>query len=92
MFKDTATSEQLRVREVVWNSVQPFVGKPKTPHLVDSILKACRDALEGKYFVAYHDCSPETDLILLVGGRTESGLYTIDTILMNDVFQTENNG
>ena len=88
-FKDTATDEQLRIREVTWASVQGFLGQPKTPQLIDLILKTCREALNGEYFVAYHDIVPETDLLLLLGKREESGLYTIDSILINDMFKKE---
>lgn len=88
-FEDPATEEQLLVRELAWTSLQGLLGQPKTPQLIDQILRTCREALQG-YFVAYHDSPVETDLLLLVGKRTDSGLYAIDTLVISDMFQKEN--
>lgn len=88
-FEDPATEEQLRVRELVWESVQGLLGKPKTPQLIDLILKTCREALDGEYFVAYHDSVPESDLLLLFGKKTYSGFYTLETIVIQDAFQKQ---
>lgn len=88
-FEDTATDEQLRIRKATWGSIQGLMGKPKTAQLIDLILKTCRKALNGEYFVAYHDIAPDTDLLLLLGKRQDSGFYTIDSILINDMFKTD---
>ena len=88
-FKDPLSEEQRRLREVTWESLNELMGQPKTPQLIDLILKTCREALDGEYFVTYHDMNPETDLLLLLGKKTDSGLYTIDSILINDMFKKE---
>ena len=88
-FKDPATEEQIRVRDVVWTALQDLLDQPKTAALIDLMLQKSREALEGQYFVAYHDLPSPTGLMLILGKRDQDGSYTIDSILIDNAFQEE---